>query len=109
MTAVTAVTAVTAYVPLQLRDLDTPLLVEESRRVSPLGIRELRAPDDDEGRLSVGRHRVLHDDVDAGAEAEDEAGVRAVEDQVAAGEEHLARGGDGGAVALGGGGHGGGG
>lgn len=80
-------------VHLELGDFDAAVVVGEVVAVAPLGVEELRAFDDNLGQVDA-RAGVdfLGDDVDAGAEAEDEAGVGAVEHEVAAGEHDLAGG-----------------
>lgn len=80
-------------VHLELGDLDAAVVVGEVVAVAPLGVEELRALDDNLGQVDA-RAGVdfLGDDVDAGAEAEDEAGVGAVEHEVAAGQHDLAGG-----------------
>lgn len=58
--------------------------------VPPLGLSELRASNDDVGGGRGRRDGVLHGHMDAGTQAEDQPGVGAVQDEVAAGEQHLA-------------------
>lgn len=78
---------------MEMGHFDAAVVVSEVVAVAPLGVEELRALDDDLGQVDA-RAGVdfLGDHVDAGAEAEDEAGVGAVEDEVAAGEHDLAGG-----------------
>lgn len=70
-------------------------LLGQAVAVDPRGMAELRALHDHlrelDARAGVD---VAHDDVDARAQAEDEPRVGAVQDQIPAGQEHLAWGGD---------------
>jgi hypothetical protein len=81
-------------VPLQLCNLDASTIGQNVVGISPFGFDELGTVDDYERllrRSSGSRLRcLLDDDVDACAEAEDEACVVSVEDKVSAGQQHLA-------------------
>lgn len=74
-------------------DLDPPFAVNALRDVRPAAIRELWALDGHaEGVPGIVRARRRgHDGVEAGSGRDDEALVLGVEDEEAAGDEHLAR------------------
>lgn len=75
--------------------------------IAPDSADELGTLDDNLGQLdALGGGDASRDDIDAGVEAEDKAGVVSVGDEVATGEQHLARGGHGGRGVLGLDGHG---
>lgn len=81
---------------MQLRNFNAPAVLRVVIAITPLRVLELRAAHDNLVQLHTGlAGDVAGDDVDARAEAEDEARVGAFQDQEAAGEEDLAGGGDG--------------
>lgn len=81
---------------MQLRNFNASAVLRVVIAIAPLRVLELRAAHDNLVQLHAGlAGDVAGDDVDARAEAEDEARVGALQDQEAAGEEDLAGGGDG--------------
>lgn len=81
---------------MQLRNSNASAILSMVIAITPLRVLELRAAHDNLVQLHAGlAGDVAGDDVDARAEAEDEARVGAFQDQEATSEEDLARGGDG--------------
>lgn len=81
---------------MQLRNFNASAVRSVVIAITPLRVLELRAGNDNLVQLDAGlADNVAGDDVDARAEAQDEARVGALQHQEAAGEEDLARGGDG--------------
>lgn len=80
---------------VELGDFYTAVTFHRGVAVHPGVIVKLRTFDDNLGEMNaLGGLDGVRDDVDAGAEAKDEAGVVPVEDNVAACEKNLAGGGD---------------
>lgn len=81
-----------------IEESDLDVVSGLSRRVAlifPESAGELRRADDNLTRGASGYYRLAMDgDMDAGAEAEDKASVLTIKNQVAAGQKHLAWGGD---------------
>jgi hypothetical protein len=76
---------------VQLGDFDAAVIFGKVVAVAPLGFEELRALDYDLGEVhALAGVDLLGNDVDAGAESEDESCVGPVEDEVPAGKHHLA-------------------
>lgn len=85
------------HLHLQLSNGDAAVFRGEMVAIAPNAADKLGALDDNLGQLdALGSGNAAGDDVDAGVEAKDEAGVVPVGDEVAAGQQHLARGGHGG-------------
>jgi len=80
-------------IPLQLCNLDASTIGQNLVGISPFGVDELGTVDDYDRALRSSSSRLrcsLDDDMDACAEAEDEACVVSVEHEVSAGQQHLA-------------------
>lgn len=74
------------HLHLQLGDGDTAVLGGKMIAIAPDAADKLGALDDNLGQLdTLGGGDAACDDVDAGVEAEDEAGIVSVGDEVAAG------------------------
>lgn len=93
------------HLHVQLGDGDAAVVRGEVVAISPLAVGELWAVDDNLAELDTrAGGNDLGDDIDAGIEAEDEAGVVAIRDEVPTGKQDFAGGRDGGG-GIGGGGH----
>ena len=81
------------HVHMQLRHLDAALVVQQLVAVAPLGIEKLGALDDDLAELNaLHGWNILGDDIDAGAQAEDQTCILPVQHEITASKENFARG-----------------
>lgn len=79
------------YLHLQLSDFDTAALTSEMISIPPLGLKELRAIDDNLSELHTGSRMDFSSNyVDASIETEYKGRVLLVQDKVSASEEDLA-------------------
>lgn len=81
------------HLHLKLRHFDTTPFRSQVEAITPLGLEKLRAVNNDLAELDALAGRdMAGDDVDASTEAEHEACVCPIKDEVAASQQHLARG-----------------